>query len=297
MGELFTGVHRHGLLCCLRTCKTCISGVDAEIFTALKLCARCGTQFVCLNQEGVTGTVFPVQRHCCHIQRHRSIAVGDRFFTGAQRLRTDRQPFAAGQHTVLCHILRLQHQYIIAHQRTCTGQFPTGRDIHFALRASAAALGKVAGIHGQGTATEQGATVAERCTAERQGSPLNSTTVIQRAGIESRMTFRQQYSVLCQRGGAGREILPGGYLSLCCQRVTGDSHDIAGRVNLAGGILCDVFRGKRYIPASSQFFILLSDSAAGGQAEVLVAVKRSIAENDIAPAADAQVTSRFMVAG
>lgn len=55
------------------------------------------------------------------------------------------------------------------------------------------------------------------------------------------MTFRQQYSVLRQRGGAGREILPGGYLSLCCQRVTGDSHDIAGRVNLAGGILCDVF--------------------------------------------------------
>lgn len=105
------------------------------------------------------------------------------------------------------------------------------------------------------------------------------------------MTFRQQYSVLRQRGGAGREILPGGYLSLCCQRVTGDSHDIAGRVNLAGGILCDVFRGKRYIPAGSQFFILLSDSAAGGQAEVLVAVKRSIAENDISPAADAQVTS------
>ncbi len=84
---------------------------------------------------------------------------------------------------------------------------------------------------------------------------------------------------------------------LCCQRVTGDSHNIAGRVNLAGGILCDVFRGKRYIPASSQFFILLSDSAAGSQAEVLVAVKRSIVENDIAPAADAQVTSRFMVAG
>ncbi len=74
------------------------------------------------------------------------------------------------------------------------------------------------------------------------------------------MTFRQQYSVLCQRGGAGREIPPGGYLSLCCQRVTGDSHSIAGRVNLAGGIRRDVFRGKRYIPAGSQFFILLSDS-------------------------------------
>lgn len=72
MGELLTGVHHHGLLCCLRTCKTCVSGVDAEIFAALKLCARCGTQFVCLNQEGITGTGFPVQRHCCHIQRHRA---------------------------------------------------------------------------------------------------------------------------------------------------------------------------------------------------------------------------------
>lgn len=58
-----------------------------------------------------------------------------------------------------------------------------------------------------------------------------------------------------------------------------------------------MFSRQALHPGRQSVFILLSDSAAGGQAEVLVAVKRSIAENDISPAADAQVTSRFMVAG
>lgn len=182
----------------------------------------------------------------------------------------------------------------IAHQQTCTGQFPTGHDIHFALRASAAALGKVAGIHGRGPPLSEGATVAERCTAERQGSSTNSATV-QRTGIESRMTFRQQYSVLRQRGGAGRG-LPLAVICPCVVSVSLATVTISRAALIWLAVSCVMFFAASVTSAGSQFFILLSDSAAGGQAEVLVAVKRSLL-NDISPAADAQVTSRFAVAG
>ncbi len=191
VGEFFASVHCHGFLRCLRTRKYRLPRAEAEIIAALELCARRSGEPVALKLEIATRAGFPVQRCRGGIQRHRVAAVGHRIFAGGQVLRIDSQPFAAGQHAVLRHILRLQHQRIVAYQRACIGQLPAGGDVRFALRAGATALGKILSIDGQVAAAQQRTRVAEHGAAHTQGSALNEAAIIQRAGIQLSIVMRQ----------------------------------------------------------------------------------------------------------
>ncbi len=178
-----------------------------------------------------------------------------RIFAGGQILRSDRQPLGTGQHAVLRHILRLQCQHRIAHQRARVDKLPAGGDVRFSLRASTAALGKIVSIDGQVATAQQRTGVAERRAAYAQGGALNGTAVIQRAGIQLSAVTRQQLALYRQGVAAYRQVLPGYHLPLRFQRIAGFSLDMAGGVNLTGGILANIFRGKRRIASGSQLFI------------------------------------------
>ena len=165
-------------------CAACVPARRASLalmlrFCPLKLCPA-AYSVVCLNRK-CHRHWFPIQRHCCHIQRHRSIAVGDRFFYRAQRLRTDRQPLRRTAHRSVSSAPSAQ---FIAHQQTCWS-VSTGRDIRCPSRPVRPLWVKSWVFMVRGPPLSEGATVAGRCTAEPQGWLLNGATVIQRTGIES----------------------------------------------------------------------------------------------------------------
>ena len=97
--------------------------------------------------------------------------------------------------------------------------------------------------------------------------------------------MRQQTAVLRQGVAAYRQVLPGGHLPLRFQRIVSIYRNITGSVNLAGGILADVFRRQRRSPSDGQLFVHMRNRAAGIQYQLAIAGQGAVAQGNVALAA------------
>ncbi len=132
--------------------------------------------------------------------------MGDRFFTGAHACALTVSPLPPDS-TPFC---VTSAPSAPVHHRSPANLYwsvSTGRDIHFALRASAAALGKVAVFTVRGPPLSREPLLLS-VVRRASGKPPEQHHCYSACRHRSRMTFRQQYSVLCQRGGAGRRFCP-----------------------------------------------------------------------------------------